>query len=99
MTQTEVDIVKKTATLARLELGEAEIAKFGEQFGRILEAFQKLSKLDVSGVEPMTGATALSDVLRDDRAKPSLERERALSNGPKHDGEYFIVPKTIGGDA
>ena len=99
MTQSDIDIVKKTAKLARLELGEAEAAKFGEQFGRILQAFQQLAKLDVSGVEPMTGATELSDVLRDDRAKPSLERERVLANGPKQDGEYYVVPKTVGGDA
>lgn len=99
MTQSDLDIVKKTAKLARLELGEAEAAKFGEQFGRILHAFEKLAKLDVAGVEPMTGATALSDVVRDDRSKPSLARERVLANAPKQDGEYYDVPKTVGGES
>lgn len=99
MTQSDTDTVKRTAKLARLELGEQEAAQLGEQFGRILEAFRKLSKLDVAGVEPMTGATELADVLRDDRPRPSLERERVLANAPKQDGEYYDVPKTVGGEA
>jgi aspartyl-tRNA(Asn)/glutamyl-tRNA(Gln) amidotransferase subunit C len=99
MTQSEVDIVRKTAKLARLELGAAEAEKFGLQFGRILQAFQKLSTLDVANVEPMTGATALADVLRDDRARPSLARESLLANAPKQDGEFYDVPKTVGGES
>jgi aspartyl-tRNA(Asn)/glutamyl-tRNA(Gln) amidotransferase subunit C len=99
MTQSEVDLVRKTAKLARLELSDAEAVQFGGQFTRILEAFQALSKLDVEGVEPMTGATDQHDVMRDDRARPSLDRARALGNSAKQDGEYYVVPKTVGGEA
>ena len=98
MAQSEIEIVRKTAHLARLAMSEDELARFGEQFARILDAFQAIAKLDVEGVEPMTGAADLTDVLRDDRPQPSLDRERMLANAPRREGEYYGVPKTIGGE-
>ncbi len=99
MSKSETETVRKTAELARLALNEAEMPKFAAQFARILDAFQAISKLDVEGVEPMTGAADLTDVMREDRPKPSLERDAALANAPSRAGDYYSVPKTIGGDA
>ena len=99
MADSELDTVRKTAHLARLAMGDAELAKLAGQFGRILEAFQSLTKVDVEGVEPMTWPADLADVLRDDRARPSLERDAALANAPAREGEYYSVPKTVGGEA
>jgi aspartyl-tRNA(Asn)/glutamyl-tRNA(Gln) amidotransferase subunit C len=97
MSQSEIESVRKTAALARLSLGEAEMAALGGQFARILDAFQSLTQLDVDGVEPMTGATELRDVAREDRPRPSLARDAVLANAPARAGEFFSVPKTIGG--
>lgn len=102
MSDTDLDTVRKTAHLARLDIGDAELAKLAGQFARILEAFQSIAKLEVEGVEPMTGPTDLADVVRADRPRPSLERESVLENAPARSGEYYSVPKTIagqGGDA
>jgi len=98
MASSELETMRKTAHLARLDIGEAEMAKLAGQFARILEAFQAISKLDVEGVEPMTGPADLSDVTREDRPRPSLERERLLENAPERENEYFRVPKTVGGE-
>ena len=46
------DEVLHVARLARLELGEDEVARFAEQLNAILEAVGKVGELDLEGVEP-----------------------------------------------
>src|SRR4051812_29339215 len=48
--------VRYTAQLARLNLSEEEIAKFQSQLGQVLDYVEKLSAVDVSGVEPTAHA-------------------------------------------
>jgi aspartyl-tRNA(Asn)/glutamyl-tRNA(Gln) amidotransferase subunit C len=33
--------------------------------------------------------------LREDKVIPNISREQGLKNAPKHDGEYFMVPKVM----
>jgi aspartyl-tRNA(Asn)/glutamyl-tRNA(Gln) amidotransferase subunit C len=87
------------ARLARLAIDPAREAEVSAQFARILGAFQALSTLDVEGVEPMTRPTDFTDVLREDRERPSLSVEAALANAPARIDTFYSVPKTIGGDA
>jgi len=91
-----LETVLRTARLARLELAPGEAERLGGQFARILDAFRVLTTLDVEGVPPMTGPTALSDVKREDRARPSLPLEEALANAPARIDAYYSVPKTVG---
>ena len=93
------DVLKKTASLARLALSPEEEAALGGQFQAILEHFKELGELDVEGVEPMTGPTDVEDVLREDEPRPSLTPDQALANAPERKDDYYSVPKTIGGDA
>ena len=44
--------VLHVARLARLELSEAEVARFQEQLSAILESVSKVSELDLSDVPP-----------------------------------------------
>src|SRR5687767_9522006 len=90
--------VMHIARLARLSIDPAKKDELAAQFARILDAFQVLSSLDVEGVEPMTRPTDSSDVLRDDRARPSLPTAEALANAPVRIEDFYSVPKTIGGD-
>jgi aspartyl-tRNA(Asn)/glutamyl-tRNA(Gln) amidotransferase subunit C len=98
MTDSDIETVHKVAALARLDIHENEARAFGAQFARILEHFQVLARLDVEGVEPMTGATALRNVQRDDVPAPSLPTERILANAPSLVDSFYSVPKTVGGD-
>jgi aspartyl-tRNA(Asn)/glutamyl-tRNA(Gln) amidotransferase subunit C len=91
--------VLHVARLARLAIDPAHEREVAEQFARILAAFQTLTALDVEGVEPMTRPTDSTDVLREDRERPSLTVEAALANAPERIEDFFSVPKTIGGDA
>ena len=87
------------ARLARLAIDPARSRELAQQFARILQEFKTLSTLDVEGVEPMTRPTDFTDVLRDDRERPSLAVEDALANAPARIENFFSVPKTIGGEA
>jgi len=90
--------VRHVARLSRLALDEGQLRKFAVQLESILDYVDKLSKLDVSGVEPMTHALPLHNVLREDVIEPSLPLEKVLQNAPAMDGRFFKVPKVIGGD-
>ena len=93
------ELVRKMASLARLSIDEAEESRLGEQFDAILAQFQALSQLDVEGVEPMTGPLEPEDVLREDEPRPSLPVDQALANAPQRSGDFYGVPKTIGGES
>jgi aspartyl-tRNA(Asn)/glutamyl-tRNA(Gln) amidotransferase subunit C len=90
--------VRHVAKLARLALGEAELARLGPQLESILEYVAHIGEVDVAHVEPMAHALPLANVLREDVVGPSLPLDQALRNAPDTDGPFFKVPKVIGGD-
>jgi aspartyl-tRNA(Asn)/glutamyl-tRNA(Gln) amidotransferase subunit C len=92
------DTVRKIAELARLDLTEEEAKGLAAQFSSILEQFKVLETLDVSGVEAMTGANRAGEVVREDLPVPSLPAEEMLRNAPAHTSEFYVVPKTVGGE-
>jgi aspartyl-tRNA(Asn)/glutamyl-tRNA(Gln) amidotransferase subunit C len=89
--------VRRIARLARLRLDPDEERRFAGQLSAILDHVAELSKLDVSGVEPMTHALAAEDAapLRADEARPSLAPDEALANAPAREGTCFRVPRII----
>lgn len=87
--------VRYTAKLARLKLTEAEIAKFQEQLGQVLEYVEKLKAVDVSGVEPTAHAFPVHNVFRNDESRPSFSSKEALENAPRSANGLFVVPKVI----
>jgi len=92
------ETVRRVAELARLDVTDAEAAALGAQFARILEQFRVLEKLDVSGVDPMVGASLAGDVRRADEPVPSLPAEALLANAPRRIGDFYGVPRTVGGE-
>jgi len=87
--------VEKVASLARLELGEAEAERFAAQLGSILAYMEKLEELDVEGVEPLTHVLDLVNVTADDEPVPCLPREVYLANAPCRQDGLFLVPPVI----
>lgn len=89
--------VENVALLARLELGEADIAKFTGHMNAILDYMDMLNKLDTTGVEPTAHVLPLQNIMRPDETKPSLPREQALASAPEQEDGYFKVPKILEG--
>lgn len=87
--------VEHVAKLARLELSEADLARYGPQLGAILDYVAKLETLDVKGLEPLAHPAESADVMRDDAPRPSIPRDAALANAPERTPEFFVVPKVV----
>lgn len=90
------ETVEKVALLARLKLSDEELVTMTDQLGKIVGYIDQLSELDTDNVEPMAHAVELSNVFKSDEARPSLDREAALSNAPKKDDECYRVPAVLG---
>jgi aspartyl-tRNA(Asn)/glutamyl-tRNA(Gln) amidotransferase subunit C len=93
-----LDDAKHVATLARLWLDDSHLQRLTGQLESILTYVNKISKVDVTGVEPMAHALPLHNVFREDVIEPSLPLERVLANAPATDGPFFKVPKILGAD-
>ena len=85
------------AELARLELSDEEKAVFQPQLEKIVGYVEKISSVDVDGVEPMMHGRALVNAFREDVVRPSLPTETALANAPKRVGDEFLLPKIVEG--
>lgn len=92
--------VAKIAALARIRLGEDEIAAMVPELNGILAWVEQLGEVDVSGVEPMTTVIENRLRLRDDviDADPLTSggiRDKVLANAPAAEHGFFGVPKVI----
>lgn len=85
------------ADLARIALTEDEITRFTGQLSVVLDAVERLSQVDTSVVLPTASALPISNVEREDIARPGLTMEEALANAPKggRDGEFFRVQEVL----
>lgn len=95
MTELPLDVVRKVARLARLKLSEEEISRMRQQLNETLTYVELLNEVDTADVEPMAHAVEMTNVFRADEPQPSLTRAQALSNAPKSDGRYFLVPAIL----
>jgi len=84
------------ARLARLDLTDEELDRFTGQLAAVLEHASDVASLDTSGVPPTAHPLHLVNVLRDDVARPSLDRDEVLAMAPAAEGDRFRVPKILG---
>ena len=89
--------VAYVAELARLELSDAERETFQRQLEDIVKYVEKISEVDVDGVEPMMHGRRLVNAFREDVVRPSLPAETALANAPSRVGDEFLLPKIVEG--
>ncbi|MFN4256905.1 MAG: Asp-tRNA(Asn)/Glu-tRNA(Gln) amidotransferase subunit GatC [Saprospiraceae bacterium] len=91
----DAQLISRLEKLARLRLGETERDKLAADLTRILDMVDKLQTLDTQGVEPLVYVSEAENVLREDEVHGHLSQADALQNAPKHDGQFFRVPKVI----
>ena len=96
MAELKIDVAY-VAELARLELTDDEKALFQPQLENIVKYVEKISSVDVEGIEPMMHGRALVNAFREDVVRHSMSREAALSNAPKRVGDEFLLPKIVEG--
>jgi len=87
--------VAYVAHLARLHLDEDEVRALQPQMEAIVDLIKKIDELDVSAVEPMSHASAVINVFREDKARDGIDRDRVLANAPAEVDGQFSVPKIL----
>ena len=84
--------VLHVAKLARLRLSDEEVERMAGELSKILEHVETMGELDLEGVEPTSHVVDLTNVLREDVPRPSLDRETALEQAPDATEIGFRVP-------
>ena len=84
--------VLHVARLARLRLSDDEVERMSSELSGILEHVERISALDLDGVEPTSHVIELQNVLRPDEPRPSWPREKVLESAPDPADGAFRVP-------
>ena len=87
--------VQDVAHLARLEFENEEEAKMIANMNRMIGFVEKLNELNTDNIEPLIYMTDEVNHLREDEVKEPLTQKEVLMNAPKHDSDYFKVPKVV----
>lgn len=88
--------VRKVASLAKLELGDAEVERLRGELGAILGYATRLQTLDLDGVEPLTTPLEMTGPMAADLAGGTLSPETLAAMAPQTDGPFVKVPKVLG---
>lgn len=91
--------VEYVAGLAQLNPDDETVERLVGELGEILGYMDKLNELDTEGIEPTMHVLELTDVYRDDEVRPGLDRDTALMNAPRTNGEHFLVPQILEQDS
>jgi aspartyl-tRNA(Asn)/glutamyl-tRNA(Gln) amidotransferase subunit C len=90
------DEVAHLATLARIDLSDAELDQLAPQLSVILESVASITGVAGDDVPPTSHPLPLTNVFRDDVVTPCLTAEQALSGAPEQEQQRFSVPRILG---
>ena len=93
------DEVSHLADLARIDLSAEELDHLAPQLAVILESIASISEVAADDVPPTSHALPLTNVFREDVARPGLTAAQALSGAPEVDQQRFSVPRILEDEA
>lgn len=91
----DISAVRAIATLARIELGEEELAPLAGELSNILNFVEHLSEVNTDGIEPMSSVADLGLPMRADLVTDGDIAELILANAPEAAEGFFTVPKVV----
>ena len=84
------------ADLARIELTDKEKSTLSAQLADILGHFEKLSAVDVDGIEPMAHTQNIHNVWRlGDAPGATLKAQTLIEMAPEQRDNQVVVPKVV----
>jgi aspartyl-tRNA(Asn)/glutamyl-tRNA(Gln) amidotransferase subunit C len=92
-----IEEVEHIAGLARLELSEAEKARFAGQLSDIFDYATRLDEPDTSRIAPTARVLETPLRLRKDVPRPGLSPDAVLANSPETEDGQFKVPPVLEG--
>ncbi len=87
--------IERLAQLSKLTLTDEEKESFSSEISSIIEFADKLSELDVSGINPTLHVSDRYNVFREDEVSPSMKIETVLENASEADETCFLVIKAV----
>jgi aspartyl-tRNA(Asn)/glutamyl-tRNA(Gln) amidotransferase subunit C len=87
--------VKKVARLARIAEPEEKLEPLARELSGIMAWIEQLNEVDTDGVEPMTTSVHTHLPMREDVVTEGGDPARVLSNAPKSEKGFFVVPKVV----
>ena len=87
--------VRRIARLARIHVEGADVARLQGELNGILGWIEQLQEVDVTGVQPLTGAAQMALRMREDAVTDGGIPDRVLSNAPDRAGDFYAVPKVV----
>ncbi len=88
-----IKTVEHVAKLARLTLSAEERETYTDQMSKIIEYFDQLAGINTEGIEPMSHALPVLNVMREDEIVPPAGHEVLLKTAPEKEDTFFSVPK------
>jgi aspartyl-tRNA(Asn)/glutamyl-tRNA(Gln) amidotransferase subunit C len=95
MTKITNDLVDKIAHLARLEFTIDAKTEIRNDMQNMLSFVEKLNEVNTENVTPLVYMNNETNKLRIDNVIKLSTHKEALKNAPKHDTDYFKVPKVV----
>ena len=89
------DELAHLATLARIDLTDAELDHLAPQLSVILDSVASITGVAGEDVPPTSHALPLTNVFRPDVIRPSLPREAVLAGAPAAEQDRFRVPRIL----
>ena len=97
MTQLTRDDVLKLARLSRLALTDEEVEEFLQELSSVLQYVEQLKDVDVTGLQPTSQVTGLTNVMRDDTVQDyGIAPDDLLSLAPATQDDQLKVKRMIG---
>lgn len=87
--------VRRIAHLARIAVSDEEVPHLEGEMNAILTFVEQLGQTDVSGVEPLTSAMAMTMRLRSDAVTDGGYAATIVANAPVSEDNFFLVPKVV----
>ena len=91
----DANTVRRIAHLARIAVGEEDVAPLRGELNAILAFVAQLDEVDVAGVAPMTSVTPMRMKKREDVVTDGGRAKDIVANAPETEDDYFLVPKVI----
>lgn len=88
--------VAHLAKLARIAMDDAELDHLAVEMDLILGAVARVQEIASADVPPTSHPIPVNNVVREDRVRPSLTQDEALSGAPAKADGRFKVPKILG---
>ena len=90
-----LDDVRRIASLARVEVSDAEAELALGQLREIFALIEQMQAVDTSGIEPMSHAQDVVARLRPDQVTEADQRALFQSVAPQVEDGLYLVPKVI----